>query len=187
MKTQNLFSAILLSLVIALPGFSFSQTATGTFNTFEKGSVTFSVGIGVGKEYNSNYYNTAFGTKAVLEVGIWQAGVGVISLGGQLGGTFSRGGALDKYKAHTLVFAGRSAWHNGWNVRGLDTYAGLSAGAGFNQYSYNKNGTIKQSEVIPVFGAFIGASYFLTPSFGINVEAGSDITQIQAGVIFKLR
>jgi hypothetical protein len=187
MKKQNILSAILFGLGIALSGISFSQTARGDISPFEKGSVTFSAGIGVGKEYNSNYYNSAFGTKAVIEVGMWQAGPGVITLGGQVGGTFSNGGTLDNYKAHTLVVAGRSAWHNGWNVSGLDTYAGLSAGLGFNQYSYNKNGTIKQSEVLPVVGAFIGASYFITPTFGFNVEAGSDITQVQAGIIFKLR
>ena len=176
MKKQNVLSAILFGLGIGLSAFAAAQTVKGQMNAFEKGSVTFSAGVGVGKEYNSNYYNTAFGTKAVVEAGLWQAGPGVITLGGQVGGTFSNGGTLDNYKAHTLVVAGRSAWHNGWDVRGLDTYAGLSAGAGFNQYTYNKNGTVKQSEVLPVFGAFVGASYFITPSFGFNVEAGSDIT-----------
>lgn len=187
MKTQNIISVILFGLGIVLSGISFSQTVRGDISPFKKGAVTFSAGVGVGKEYNSNYYNAAFGTKAVVEAGIWQAGPGVISLGAQVGGTFSNGGTLDNYKAQTFVVAGRSAWHNGWNVKGLDTYAGLSAGAGFNQYSYNKNGTIKQSEVLPVVGAFVGASYFITPSFGVNAEAGSDITQIQGGIIFKLR
>jgi hypothetical protein len=142
---------------------------------------------GIGNEYNSNYYNSALGTKAVIEAGLWQAGPGVITLGGEVGGSFSSGGTLDNYKASTVIVAGRSAWHHGWNVRGLDTYAGLSAGIGFNQYKYNKNGTVKQSETIPVFGGFVGASYFITPSFGINLEAGYDITQIQGGIILKLK
>ncbi len=187
MKKQNVRSAILFGLGIGLSAIATAQSVKGEMNAFEKGSVTFSAGVGVGKEYNSNYYNAAFGTKAVVEAGLWQAGPGVITLGGQVGGTFSNGGTLDNYKAQTLVVAGRSAWHNGWDVRGLDTYAGLSAGAGFNQYTYNKNGTVKQSEVLPVFGGFVGASYFITPSFGFNVEAGSDITQIQGGIILKLK
>ena len=187
MKKQNKLSAILFSLGIGLSAFAAAQTVKGNMNVFEKGSVTFSAGVGVGNEYNSNYYNSAFGTKAVIEAGLWQAGPGIITLGAEVGGTFSNGGTLDNYKAHTVIVAGRSAWHNGWNVKGLDTYAGLSAGAGFNQYKYNKNGTVKQSEVIPVFGAFAGASYFITPSFGFNVEAGHDITQVQGGIILKLK
>lgn len=186
MKTKTIIPAILFGLGMSLPAFVTAQSDDAV-KPFDKGSITFSAGAGTGNEYNNNYYKAAFGTKAVLEVGMWQAGPGVISLGAQVGGTFSNGGTLDDYKARTVVVAGRSAWHHGWNVRGLDTYAGLSAGAGFNQFSYNKNGIVKQDEVIPVFGAFAGASYFFTPSFGVNIEAGYDITKIQAGVIFKLR
>jgi hypothetical protein len=189
MKKQTIISAILFGLGFGSSAISTAQSDRGTDIPFEKGSVTFSAGVGVGNEYNSNYYNSAFGTKAVVEAGLWQAGPGVISLGAQVGGTFSNGGTLDNYKARTFIVAGRSAWHHGWNVRGLDTYAGLSAGAGFNQFSYNQNneGRIKQDEVIPVFGAFVGASYYITPSFGINVEAGHDITQVQAGIILKIK
>ncbi|MEO6254049.1 MAG: hypothetical protein ABIO79_12120 [Ferruginibacter sp.] len=180
MKKQNLIFAILFSLGIV-------SVATSTAQSFEKGSVTFSAGVGVGAEYNSNYYNSAFGTKAVLEAGMWQAGPGVISLGAEFGGTFSNGGTLNNYRARTIVVAGRSAWHHGWNVKGLDTYAGLSAGAGFNQYRYENNEVVRQNEVIPVFGAFVGASYYITPTFGVNIEAGRDITQVQAGIIFKIK
>lgn len=185
MKKQNKISAILFGLALSLTAISNAQSPV---SPVEKGSVIFNAGVGIGNEYNSNYYNKALGTKAAVEVGMWQAGPGVITLGVQAGGTFANGGTLDNYKAHTLIVAGRSAWHHGWNVKGLDTYAGLSAGAGFNQYSYNKNeDRIKQNEVIPVFGGFVGASYFITPSFGFNVEAGRDITQIQGGIVFKLK
>ena len=187
MKKQNLISAILFGLGISMAVVSSAQT-NSPYAPFTKGSVTFSAGVGVGNEYNSNYYNSAIGTKLVIEAGLWQAGPGVISLGGEAGGTFSSGGSLNNYKARTFVLAGRSAWHNGWNVKGLDTYAGLSAGAGFNHSSYtNNNGKLKQDEVIPVFGGFIGASYFFTSTFGVNVEAGYDITQIQGGIILKIK
>ena len=127
------------------------------------------------------------GTKAALEFGIWQAGPGVVSLGFETGGTFSSGGRYDDFKSRTIVIAGRSAWHYGWKVTGLDTYAGVSAGAGFHHYSYKNTNNVDYDDVIPVFGGFIGASYFLSPKFGVNVEAGYDITQLQAGIIFKLR
>jgi hypothetical protein len=185
MKTKNIITAILLGSAISFTAVSNAQSRV---SPFEKGSVTFSAGVGVGNEYNSNYYNSAIGTKAAVEAGLWQAGPGVITLGAQAGGTFSNSGAFDNYKAHTFIVAGRSAWHHGWNIKGLDTYAGLSAGAGFNQYSYNLNeDKIKQNEVIPVFGGFVGASYFITPSFGFNIEAGRDITQIQGGIILKIK
>ncbi len=182
MKTKNFIPAIVLALIISFSTSSSAQTGA----SFEKGSVTFSAGVGVGANYNSNY-NSGFGTKAVVETGLWQAGPGTVSLGGQVGASFSNGGHYQDYKTSTFVIAGRSAWHYGWNINGLDTYAGLSAGAGFNNYRYTANEKVNESEVVPVFGGFVGASYFFTPTFGVNVEAGRDITSIQAGIIFKIK
>ena len=186
MKKQNILSATLFGIATSL---AIAVSAQAPLSPVQKGSVTFNAGVGIGNEYNSNYYSNALGTKAAIEFGLWQAGPGVITLGAEAGGTFSKGGPsnYDNYKARTFVVAGRSAWHHGWNVKGLDTYAGLSAGAGFNQFSYRDNGTIRENEVVPVFGGFIGASYFVTPTFGFNIEAGYDITQIQGGIILKLK
>lgn len=187
MKKQNLNSAILLGLFIGWASISSAQSDNFSDKAFEKGSVTFSAGLGIGNEYSSNYYSAAFGAKAVIEKGFWQAGPGVISLGGELGGSFSNGGSLGNYKANTVILAARSAWHNGWNVKSLDTYAGLSGGLGFNQYKYYKDGFISQSEIIPVFAGFIGVSYYVTPTFGLNIELGNDITRIQGGIVIKIR
>lgn len=184
MKTKNITSAILLGMALSLASVSNAQSPMAPV---KKGSVTFSAGVGLGNEYSSDYYNSAFGSKAVIEAGLWNAGPGVISLGGEVGSSFSNGGLYSNYKTNTIVVAGRSAWHYGWKVRGLDTYAGLSAGAGFHNYKYDKNGYVKESEVIPVFAGFAGASYFVTPNFGFNVEVGNDITRLQGGIIFKLK
>jgi hypothetical protein len=181
MKTKRLFPAILLGIMTLI------STTASAQSVFQKGTVTFSAGVGVGAEYNSNYYNSGIGTKAVVEVGMWPAGPGTVSIGGQAGASFSNGGYYDDYRTSTFVVAARAAWHHGWNINGLDTYAGLSAGAGFNNYRYYRNETVRSSEVIPAFGGFIGASYFVTPQFGFNVEAGRDITSIQAGIIFKIK
>ncbi len=186
MKTQKTISAIFFGLAIALSASISAQSSVPEI-PFEKGSVTFSAGVGVGTDYNTNYSYSAFGTKAVVEVGLWQAGPGTISLGGQVGASFSNAGKYNNYKSSTFIVAGRSAFHYGWNVKGLDTYAGLSAGAGFNNYKYTGNEIVNESEVVPVFGGFVGASYFITPNFGFNVEAGRDITSIQAGIIFKIK
>lgn len=184
MKKQTKLTAILIGAALGVASAGFSQSPV---SPVEKGSVTFNVGVGIGTEYQNSYYNSAFGTKAAIEAGLWQAGPGVITLGGEVGTSFSNGGYYNDYKTSTVIVAGRSAWHNGWNVKGLDTYAGLSAGAGFHNYRYNKNGKVNENEVIPVFGGFVGASYFVTPTFGFNVEAGYDITQVQAGIILKIK
>lgn len=186
MKKQNIIPAILLALGL-ISSAALTAQNRGIVSPVQKGSITFNAGVGSGTEYKSDYYNSALGTKGSLEFGLWQAGPGVITLGVEAGASFSNGGYYNDYKTSTVVVAGRSAWHHGWNVRNLDTYAGLSAGVGFHQYRYSNNGKVRQDEVIPVFGGFVGASYFITPSFGLNIEAGYDITQIQGGIIIKLK
>ena len=184
MKKIKIASCILLLLGTAITSHVNAQSrrGSGPVTPMKVGSVTFNLGVGAGGEYKGDYYKTPFGTKAALEFGLWQAGPGVITLGGQVGASFSGG---DK-KANTVVVAARSAWHYGWLVPGLDTYGGFSTGLGFHHHHHiNSNG--KQSEVIPVVGAFVGASYFVTPKFGFNAEAGHDITRMQVGVIFKLK
>jgi hypothetical protein len=160
----------------------------GTIAPVRVGSVTLNIGAGPGSEYKGDYYNAAFGTKASVEWGLWHAGPGVITLGIEAGGSFSHGGYYyDDFRSRTIIIAGRSAWHYGWKVKGLDTYGGLSAGIGFHHYDYYNNKKYDSNEVIPVIGAFVGASYFVSPQFGFNAEAGYDITNFQIGVIFKIR
>lgn len=151
------------------------------------GTVVFNAGIGPGSGYEGDYYNSAFGIKAAVEVGLWQAGPGVVTLGGEAGGSFSNGGHYDNYKSNTVIIAARAAWHYGWLVPGLDTYGGVSAGLGFHHYEYDHPDAYSHNKVIPVPGIFVGASYFVTPTFGFNAEAGHDITDIQIGVIFKIK
>jgi hypothetical protein len=163
-----------------------TKRSNGQVTPVKVGTVLLNIGVGVGAEYKGDYYNTAPAIKAALEFGLWQAGPGVITLGAAVGGSTSKGGFYyNDYKSSTIVIAGRSAWHYGWKVRGLDTYAGLSAGIGFHNYNYVNNN--KKDQVIPVLGGFVGASYFVTPRFGFNVEAGYDITSFQGGVVFKLK
>lgn len=187
---RNKFIAATLSLSILLNASVLNaQSRKAPTTPFGKGSVTLNLGAGLGTDYKNEYRSSsAFGTKAALEFGIWKVGPGVISLGAEVGATTSNKTDRyynDNFKAYTIVVAGRSAWHFGWKVPGLDTYAGASAGAGFHHYSYRNGNDYKYDDVIPVFGGFVGASYFFTPAFGVNAEAGFDITSLQGGVIFK--
>ncbi|MEO5595229.1 MAG: hypothetical protein ABIR15_12020 [Chitinophagaceae bacterium] len=188
------------SLIISIITAAFCTASVKTLNAQSKtrgnsgpiapvriGSVTLNLGVGIGSEYKGDYYNSPFGIKGAVEWGLWHGGPGTITLGIETGASFSNGGYYDDYRSRTAIVAMRSAWHYGWKVRGLDTYGGFSAGMGFHHYGYHHNDDFNENTVIPVFGGFVGASYFVAPRFGFNAEAGYDITNFQAGVIFKLK
>lgn len=182
----------LLALVLCLGITSVSyaqrghQGGNGPTTPVKLGSMILNLGIGAGSGYEGDYYNSGLGFKGAIEWGLWEAGPGVITLGGEAGASFSSGGYYDNYKSRTVIFAARAAWHYGWQVPGLDTYGGVSAGLGFHHYEYNHNNAYSHNKVIAVPGIFVGASYFVTPTFGFNAEAGHDITDVQIGVVFKL-
>ena len=186
---KRLMTNYVLTAAIVCMGISTTSDAQskGPMAPMKVGSVTLNLGIGVGAEYNGDYYNQALGIKGAVEWGIWKAGPGTITLGFETGGSFTNGGYYEDYRAGTYVVAGRSAWHYGWKVRGLDTYAGFSAGVGFHNYRYRNDLNYKYTKTIPVFGGFAGASYFVSPRFGFNAEVGYDITALQAGIIFRLK
>jgi hypothetical protein len=182
---------ILISLSFSQHAFSQNKSSSqmsGETSPMQVGSVFVNAGIGIGADYKGESYGTAFGFKIAAEFGLWQAGPGVITLGPEIGGSFSSGAYgvySGSYNSNTFVIAGRGAWHFGWNVPGLDTYAGASAGVGFHHYSYY--GYDGSNQVIPAFGGFIGGSYFIKPNFGFNAEAGFDITNFQVGVVLKIQ
>ncbi len=187
MKTIYTILLLLMLNVIVHAQARRTSRNEGPASPVRVGSTILNLGIGVGADYNGDYYRSAFGTKIAAEWGLWQAGPGVITLGPELGGSFSRSGYYDDYRTRTIVAAIRSAWHYGWKVRGLDTYGGISAGVGFHHWQYKNNQDYSNNKVLAVPGIFIGASYFVTPTFGFNAEAGYDITNFQVGIVFKLR
>jgi hypothetical protein len=195
MKKLHLIPGILA--IIALTIISNSAHAQKSSNTFEVGSATVNIGVGLGRGsyggygyYGSGYYGygTAFGVKAAVERGMWQLGPGVLSLGAEVGGSFSTA-RYNSYKSNIIIVAARSAYHFGWNVDKLDTYGGVSLGPGFRSYNYTDqqiSNKYTKHDVVVSPGVFVGASYYFSPNIGVNVEAGYDITQIQGGIIFKL-
>ncbi|MEP7280191.1 MAG: hypothetical protein ABI813_16205 [Bacteroidota bacterium] len=160
-------------------------------NTFNVGTMTVNIGAGLGRSayggigvYGGGFsYGTGLGVKAAIERGMWQLGPGVLSLGLEAGGSFSNANySGNGYHSNIIIAAVRSAYHFGWNVDKLDTYAGVSVGPGFRSYGYTGN---KATDVIVSPGIFIGGSYYFSPNIGVNVEAGYDITELQGGIIFK--
>lgn len=178
---------LIILFCVTLASGSFAQSPVHDPNVpVSVGSATLSIGMGAGVNYRNYFSDRIFGAKMALEFGAWHAGPGVMTLGGETGLSFSAGNS----GGFTFISAARSAWHYGWNVRGLDVYGGFSAGAGFlhsDDKVYHLDGNNYNDQFIPVFGAFAGASYFLTRRFGFNAEAGSDINHFQFGLIFKLK
>ena len=131
--------------ITSLMAFSNSAKAQkSNESSFEVGSLTLNIGAGLGRGsyggygyYGSGYYGygTALGVKAAVERGMWQLGPGVLSLGAEIGGSFSTA-RYNSYKSNIIIAAVRSAYHFGWNVPNLDTYGGVSLGPGFRSYNY---------------------------------------------------
>src|ERR1700759_4792066 len=90
---------------------AFSQSKGGSSGApMEVGSVLLNAGIGIGADYKGESYGTPFGFKVAAEFGLWDAGPGVISLGPELGGSFSSGAYgvySGDYNSNTFVIAGR--------------------------------------------------------------------------------
>jgi hypothetical protein len=166
-------------------------------------SWTLNFGVGPGINYYSGY-SSGFGPafQVSFEKGTWQLGPGVLTVGGELGFSYFHYSYDDyvtaegpnsgaKYSWLTFIFAVRSAYHYGWNVRGLDTYGGMSLGMrmlSFHATYYDPltNGHYNPNSVYPFVGVFLGTSYFFTPAIGVNAEVGYNITPIQIGMIFKI-
>src|ERR1700733_12577370 len=144
-KTKLMLCAIAMCAATLLSNQLHAQKGGGSGNTFGEGTLTFSIGAGLGRNpygggglgYHGGTYGYAYGSgigvKAVIERGMWQLGPGTLSLGLQAGGAFSTSGG---YKSNIIITSVRAAYHFGWNVDNLDTYAGPSLGPGFRSYDY---------------------------------------------------
>jgi hypothetical protein len=152
--------------------------------------MTLSAGLGAGTHFFGNGVGVGPAFKVAFEKGMWDAGPGVITLGGEFTHSFFSHGYGNDYRETWLnfIFGARAAYHYGWNVEGLDTYGGFPAGIGFCAYSDDDHpGSAGAQHVYPYFGVFFGASYFFNKSFGINGEVGYSSTQANIGVVYKIK
>ncbi len=193
---------ILLIASLSLPGISSFAGGDGPIDPMTKGTWFLNFGFGPGVNWQGSY-GSGFrpAIQIATEVGMWQVGPGVITLGGEVGfsffsykGTDSRygPGTTYKYNYTELTVAARGAYHYGWNVQGLDTYGGVAAGPRFTFFSYDIPSTYtgdvinEPSTVVFGGGAFVGASYFFNDWLGVNGEFGFNITFAQVGMVFKV-
>src|SRR6185437_12295138 len=93
MKNTRFLQTLLLGFIlsaISLPGFSQrGGSGNGEVTPVKVGTAIVNLGVGVGADYRGDSYATGFGFKVSGEYGLWQAGPGVITLGPEIGGSFS--------------------------------------------------------------------------------------------------
>jgi len=189
---------------LCLPGLQFFAFSGGggVADPMLPGTWTLNVGFGPGTNWQGSYgrgFLPAY--QVAVERGMWEVGPGVITIGGETGGTFfnyrgtdSRYGPGTTYTYHyvELVVAARAAYHYGWNVVGLDTYGGIAAGPRFVLFSYDLpdsyTGDVINEPPTVGFGGgpFVGASWYFTELIGVNAELGFNITYAQIGMVFRI-
>jgi len=181
-----------ITLLVAVLGFLGTVKGYSRYplDPVKVGKWFLNVGAGPGTHYFGN--GTGFGPaiKGSFEAGMWDAGPGVITLGGETAFSFFShhfGDGWHESWANFIVGA-RGAYHYGWDVEGLDTYAGVPLGMGFCLHGADsKPGKLGSTPVYPYFGIFCGASWFFTKDFGVNGEVGFNATYANIGIIYKLK
>lgn len=187
MKT-TFFKINFIAIVLSL----FMSSFANADGPVVKGTSVLGFGFGMANRYYG-FSGFSPGVKVNYEAGLWQAGPGVVTLGGTFGYTFQSyrygyiWGSNYRYSWHNFILAARSAWHHNWGVDKLDTYAGASAGVRFNVYNDgdDPNNNPDYASVYPHFGGFVGAAYYFKPTVGVFAEVGYDINFITIGLNFN--
>lgn len=164
--------------------------------TFDKGTKSFSLGIGVGREYDyygSYYYSNYIPTPTVYLIydqGIIEdVGPGNIGIGGVLAfkNSHYKYGNGDRATWSNVIIGIRGTYHltllRDKNAR-FDPYGGVTTGVRIFRYRdrfYDESyGTI-----YPVVGLFVGAKYNFTKNIGAFAELGYDISFLRGGLSFS--
>jgi hypothetical protein len=185
-KLTFLFLTTILGC-LAMPAMS----ANGPEDPAGKGNGILGFGFGPGVPY---YGGGGFGPAILVHYdhSIWQAGPGTISLGGQIGTSFfwqdyNHSGNDYGYSWVNMGFVFRGAYHYGWKVPGLDTYAGFGAGTWFSMFNDDGWDSGKKSTQVGFLPtAFFGGSYFFNDMVGLNAEFGYNFAYASIGLNFRL-
>src|ERR1700744_854736 len=99
---------------------------------YEVGTNMVSAGIGLGSSLITGSYGSSTpGFSLQYERGMWDAGPGVISVGGYVGYKgYKFSDAMESYKWNYTIVGVRGAWHyTGLDIDNLDLYGGLMLAA----------------------------------------------------------
>ena len=193
MKKSAFFSIILVV-------FSFFSAARVHAQAFEAGTNVISGGIGIGSSLASGftYGSQSPGFSVGYDRGIWEAGPGVVSLGGYVGIKTYKYGFVDNtgfaysYKWNYTIFGVRGAYHfTGINVENLDLYAGVMIAYDNLNFTYSNNsgttfsgnaGSYNSGLGVSVFG---GARYYFAGNLAVYGELGYGVSILGIGLSYK--
>jgi hypothetical protein len=186
MKKSVLFSIVMFLVSVI-------STVSVKAQTYEVGTNVISGGLGLGSSIAGGftYGSQSPGISLQYERGIWEAGPGVISLGGYLGFkrysyNYNNGNTAYSQKWNYTIVGARGAYHfTGIEVENLDVYAGLMLG--FDNLSYSSSGagipgSYSSDLGLSVFG---GARYFFAGDLGAFAEVGYGVSFLSIGLSYK--
>src|SRR5258708_19884789 len=132
MKKAQFIQVILIVLGISVSTMTFAQShhghsgGNGPVTPVQLGDVILNLGVGVGADYKGDDYNTGFGTKIAIEKALWQAGPGVITLGGEIRGSWSSGGdqSYDNHNSSPIIKAATAPPRFCWSRARVGTFFG---------------------------------------------------------------
>lgn len=184
---KSLFVAACLSILTL--NVAFAQKPVPV-DPMSKGSWLLNFGMGPGVHVFGNGSGFGPAAKVAFETGMWELGPGVLTLGGEAAFSFFSHKYYEDWRETwiNMMFGARSAYHYGWQVRGLDTYGGIPVGIGFCASTHDDTpGYHNAVPVYPYLGIFLGASYFFSPGIGVNAEVGYNSTYANIGLVFRLQ
>ena len=185
MKTKK---HLLLLAVLALPVFAKSQP-------FVEGDKAINVGLGIGSTLYSGWgYKAGIPPiSASFEIGVAEAGPGIIGVGGYLGLSSYKwedawGGSTYGWKYSNSIIGARGNYHYSF-IEKLDTYTGLMLGYNIinaketgewpAEYDYSANSSSF------IWSFYVGGRYYFSDSFAAMMELGYGIAWLNLGVAFK--
>ena len=161
-----------------------------TAQYYKVGTNVVSAGLGLGSAIAGYSYGAQIpGFSIQYERGLWEAGPGVISVGGYVGiKTFKYSDPDYTEKWTYSIFGVRGAYHyTGLDVEGLDLYGGLLLS--YNHLSYST--TYAGSDLSGSWGSalyltpFVGARYYFLPSLSAFAELGYGVSTLNIGLAFR--
>lgn len=186
--------------IVAFLGILITPSGVKAQAAYQLGDNVISVAAGFGTSYGAFTYGKqtpAFSLQ--YERGLWQAGPGVISLGGYLGyKSYQYSGSYFGFtyneKWNYTIFGVRGAWHlqefDGTELQKWDLYGGAMLGYFNLNYTYTDNdpnvdyNDINYSNSVGLSG-FLGARYFFTPKLAAQGEIGYGISYLNLGLAYK--
>jgi hypothetical protein len=180
-------SLILSSLILLLSFPAFSQK--GPVDPMLAETWHLNAAFGAGTPFFGNGSGFGPAAKFSFEKGMWEVGPGTITLGAELTFSYFWNSYGNGWHENwfNMIAGARSAYHYGWKVKGLDTYAGIPLGFGVCMNSHDADeGYHNPTPFYPYFGVFFGASYFFTKEFGVYGEFGYNSTYANLGLVFRL-